>query len=55
MKTFGLFLVLWIFLIAVTFNIWKDVPTDDLIKMVLATQLTYIMYKLIKEENEIKP
>ena len=52
MKTFGLFLVLWIFAFVATFNIWKDVPTDDLIKVILATQIAYIMYKLAKEEEK---
>ncbi|MFY8160488.1 MAG: hypothetical protein ACOVNU_04100 [Candidatus Kapaibacteriota bacterium] len=52
MKTFGLFLFFWIMSFLASFNIWKDVPTDELIKAVLATQLAFIMYKLVKEEDK---
>ncbi len=52
MKTFGLFLFLWIMSFLASFKIWEDVPTDDLIKVILATQLAFIMYKLIKEEEK---
>jgi hypothetical protein len=52
MKTFGLFLFLWILLFVASFSIWKDVPTDDLVKFVLTTQIAFIMYKLIKEEEK---
>lgn len=52
MKTFGLFMFLWICLSLATFSIWENVPTNDLIKVVLGTQLAFIMYKLIKEEDK---
>lgn len=52
MKTFGLFMFLWILSFVASFSIWKDVPTDDLIKAVLSTQLAFIMYKLVKEEEK---
>jgi hypothetical protein len=52
MKTFGLFLFLWIMSFLASFSIWKDVPTNDLVKFVLTTQIAFIMYKLIKEEEK---
>jgi len=50
MKTFGLFMIMWIVSILATVNIWKGVSQDEMLKMLLATQLAYIMYRLIKEE-----
>jgi hypothetical protein len=52
MKTFGLFLFLWIMSFLASFSIWKDVPTNDLVKVVLTTQIAFIIYKLIKEEEK---
>ena len=52
MKTFGLFMFLWILSFVASFSIWKDVSTNDLIKFVLTTQIAFIMYKLIKEEEK---
>jgi hypothetical protein len=52
MKTFGLFMILWLISILISFNIWKETSTSEMIKMVLATQLAYIMYKLTKEETK---
>lgn len=50
MKTFGLFIILWLTSILVAFNIWKNASVEEMLKMVLATQLAYIMYRLCKEE-----
>ena len=52
MKTFGLFMLLWLVSILASFNIWKNVRIAEMLKMVLATQLAYIMYRLIKEESK---
>jgi hypothetical protein len=50
MKTFGLFMILWLASIITTFNVFKDVKEDEMIKFIMATQFAYIMYKLVKEE-----
>ena len=52
MKTFGFFMILWLVSILISFNIWKNVSVEEMLKMVLATQLAYIMYKLTKEETK---
>ena len=52
MKTFGFFILLWLLCILISFNIWKGVTIEEMLKMVLATQLANIIYKLIKEENK---
>jgi hypothetical protein len=52
MKTFGLFMILWLVSILISFNIWKNVSVEEMVKMVLATQVAYIMYKLTKEETK---
>lgn len=52
MKTFGLFMLLWLICILVSFNIWKDVSIEEMLKMVLSTQIAFIFYKLIKEEEK---
>jgi hypothetical protein len=50
MKTFGLFMCIWLVAILATLNIWKTATNEELIKMVMATQIAYIMYRLVKEE-----
>jgi len=52
MKTFGLFMLLWLIYILVVFNIWNNAPIDGMLKMIMATQMTYIMYRLLKEETK---
>lgn len=52
MKTFGFFMLLWLVSILASFNIWKGVSQDEMLKMILATQFAYIMYKLTKEESK---
>ena len=52
MKTFGFFMILWLVSILISFNIWKNASIEGMLKMVLATQLAYIMYKLTKEETK---
>ena len=52
MKTFGFFMILWLVSILISFNIWKNVSVEEMVKMVLATQVAYIMYKLTKEESK---
>jgi len=50
MKTFGLFLIVWLASILISFNVWKGATIEEMLKMLLATQIAYIMYKLTKEE-----
>ena len=50
MKTFGLFLILWVSYILITFNILRGVTVEQMLKLLLATQMAYIMYRLCKEE-----
>lgn len=50
MKTFGLFMIMWIVCILISFNVWRGATMQEMLKMVLATQLAYIFYKLCKEE-----
>jgi putative flippase GtrA len=52
MKTFGLFILLFIVVLLATFNIWRNASIEEMIKMIMATQITYIMYRFVKEENE---
>lgn len=52
MKTFGFFMLLWLASILVSFNIWKGASQEEMLKMVLATQLAWITYKLTKEESK---
>ena len=52
MKTFGLFMILWLASIITTFTAFKDVKEDETIKFIMATQLAYILYRLTKEESK---
>ena len=52
MKTFGFFMILSLASILITFNIFKNASTDEIVKFILAQQLAFIMYKLIKEEDK---
>lgn len=52
MKSFGFFMLLWLASILISFNVWKDSSPNEMLKMILATQLAYIFYRLIKEENK---
>lgn len=52
MKTFGLFMLLWLASILISFAIWKNTTIAEMLKMVLATQVAYIMYRLTKEESK---
>jgi hypothetical protein len=52
MKTFGFFMILWLVSILISFNVWKEASVGEMLKMVLATQLAYIMYRLTKEETK---
>jgi hypothetical protein len=52
MKTFGLFMIMWVASILFSFNIWKDASFEIMLKMVLATQIAFIFYKLVKEETK---
>ena len=51
MKTFGLFLILWLVSILISFNVWKNATIEEMLKMVLSTQIAYIIYRLTKEEQ----
>jgi len=50
MKTFGFFLLLWTILTLMTFVNFQDAVPSELIKLILATLITYVFYRLIKEE-----
>jgi hypothetical protein len=52
MKTFLLFVILWLVSNLISFNIWKNASIEEMLKMILATQLAYIMYRLTKEETK---
>jgi hypothetical protein len=51
MKTFGLYMIIWLVCISISFNICKAVSTQEMLEMILATQLAFIFYKLLKEEE----
>ena len=50
MRTFGFFMILWLASILVTFNVFRGVTIEEMLKMVLSTILAYILYGLCKEE-----
>jgi hypothetical protein len=52
MKTFGLFMFLILVCTLVTFNIFKEVKDREIQLMTLSMLMTYIFYKLIKEESK---
>lgn len=43
-------MILWIASILISFNVWKGATIEEMLKMLLATQLAFIIYKLGKEE-----
>ncbi len=52
MKTFGLFMILLLASILITFTVWRNATTGEIIKMILSMQLAYVMYRLCKEESK---
>jgi len=50
MKTFGIFAILWLVSIFMSFAIWQGSKIEEMLKMLLATQLAYIFYSLAKQE-----
>ena len=50
MKTFLLFFAIWITSLLISFNIWKDSKSDEMLKAILGTQVAWIIYNLLKEE-----
>jgi hypothetical protein len=52
MKTFGLFMLLMLVCILITFNIFKEVGDREILLMTLSMLMAYIFYKLIKEESK---
>jgi hypothetical protein len=50
MKTFGLFILLWVPSLVVSFIGLEDIPTGEILKVICGTQLAYILYRLVKEE-----
>jgi hypothetical protein len=50
MKTFGLFMLLMLTSTLIVFNIFKELSDRELQLMTLSMLITYIFYKLIKEE-----
>ena len=51
MKTFGLFMILWLVVMLFTFATFPKLTTEEGIKFILATLLAFIFYKLIKEDE----
>lgn len=52
MKTFGLFIFIWIIFILATFNIFKAASEKEITLVILSTIISYIFYKLLKEKEE---
>jgi hypothetical protein len=52
MKTFGLFMILWLASIITTFISFKGATIEEMLKFIIASQLAYILYKLTKEESK---
>jgi hypothetical protein len=50
MKTFRLFYILWLIYLIVIFNLLPNIGIDQMLKLILYTQMTYIIYRLLKEE-----
>jgi len=50
MKTFGLFMILWLASIVTTMCTFEKASIEEMLKFIMATQFAYIMYKLVKEE-----
>ena len=50
MKTFGVFILIWLVSIAITFNTYKGATIEEMLKVIISIQLAYIMYRLAKEE-----
>ena len=45
-------MLLWLVSILISFNVWKEASQEEMLKMVLATQIAYVMYRLTKEESK---
>ena len=52
MKTFAIFWLLWLASIVLTFYAFEDASIEEMLKVVIATQIAYLMYKLAKEEYQ---
>ena len=52
MKTFGLFMFMWLCIMLSTFAIFKGASDREITLFTLSTLIAYIFYKLIKEESE---
>lgn len=52
MKTFGLYIVLFITISFLTFLHLKNCSIEELIKLNISITYAYILYKLIKEETK---
>lgn len=53
MKTFGLFMLIWVPSLIVTFIGLEDGTHQEILKIILGTQLAYILYRLLKEEHKL--
>lgn len=51
MKTFALFGFIWLVIELATFNMFKNGSDRELILFTLGTVISYVFYKLIKEET----
>jgi hypothetical protein len=52
MKTFGILIPLFLATLIITFNTYKGATIEEMLKMIIATQLAYIIYRLIKDEDK---
>jgi len=51
MKTFGLFMFIWLCTILATFNVFSKVSDREISLMILATLIAFIFYKTFKEDE----
>lgn len=51
LQTFGLFMALWMCSLMASFNVWRNASVEEMMKVILATQIAYIIYSIITEED----
>ena len=52
MKIFGLYTLLLLVSMFMVFSVWKNASIEEMMKGIMATQIAYIMYRLITEEDK---
>ena len=50
MKTFGLFMIIWLISILIIFNVLKEAENNQVILLLLSTNIAHIFHRLAKEE-----